>query len=395
MAPRRIQPGGIGACVSIERPELRIAQHAGRGIRCRSEHGIRGLRFAGVSRFRWLAGSRWDECRRAAVGGDHCHRGSRPQPGRAGDARRPRRKRCPLFTASTSAPGTAGYSAYTSVYHDIGNDGYGYTTGLGSPHVANVLNLLGAAPTTTTPTITVPSPVSVSFISTLPSTVVTGTSSIVKLKLTTTSGYQFTGPVSINLYASSDNTNSSDDTLVGSVTLPHLSLRALGTRVVAIRANYASNLAAGAYFFVASASASATDDSQFELASATSFIVQEPTVDLATAFASANPISVIPGHSDEAIVTITNTGNTIAKGIFNLSLYASADELLDRSDTLLTGVNKRAIRLRPGHSITLHLHFTAPADATPGSCDLIASTTSITQLADGDASNDTATIPTA
>src|SRR4051812_30359604 len=58
----------------------------------------------------------------------------------------------PMLYSIYAAPGTAGYDDYTAVYNDIGNDGYGYTTGLGSPHVPEVLGLLGVTNVSVSPT---------------------------------------------------------------------------------------------------------------------------------------------------------------------------------------------------------------------------------------------------
>ncbi len=42
----------------------------------------------------------------------------------------------------TAPPGTAGFTAYTSVFHDVGNNGYSETTGLGSPQANAVVAVL-------------------------------------------------------------------------------------------------------------------------------------------------------------------------------------------------------------------------------------------------------------
>ncbi len=123
--------------------------------------------------------------------------------------------------------------------------------------------------------------------------------------------------------------------------------------------------------------------------------VSQPTVDLATAFASAVPISVKPGHGDNVSVTITNDGNVTASGSLDLNLYASAGQTVSLSDTLLAAITGRSFKLKAGKSLTLRVHFLAPAGAAGGTYNLIASTQSNTSPVDANASNDVAVIATA
>src|SRR4051794_23162328 len=119
-----------------------------------------------------------------------------------------------------SDPGTTGYAAYTAQYNDIGDDGYGYTTGLGTPHAAAVIQtLMGSAATvggttggtggtdgggstpTPQPAQLPASPLAATF-STVPVSGIGGQSGEARLRLTNTSGNRFAGPVTITLYAS-------------------------------------------------------------------------------------------------------------------------------------------------------------------------------------------------
>lgn len=305
-----------------------------------------------------------------------------------------------------SAPNTTGYTSYTSVFNDIGSDGYGYSTGLGSPKVAAVVETLtegGAttsptpAPTPTpTPAPTLPaSPLSLTYVSTLPVGAVGGTRGTVKVRLTNVSGTEFSGPVRVDIYASSDGTMSSDDMLVGTVTVKSLKLGIGGTKVITLKLTYSSSLPEGSYYMVAAATATSTNTAAAQVASKAPVSVTPPTVDLATMFSSTTPITVTPGRSSVASVTITNTGDVTAKGTFGLSLYASTDQTLDVGDELLAALTGRKLNLKAGHSLTLRVHFSAPKNAAGGTYYLIAATSSSTNPSDSNANNDDTTIATA
>lgn len=305
----------------------------------------------------------------------------------------------PALYSVYSPPGTSGYSTYTSVFNDIGSDGYGYSTGLGSPKAAQVAAILGAASSASTTTPTSPtlpaSPITVSF-KTMPSTsVLTGASGSLKLRLTNLNGATFSGPVDLTLYASTDGTISSAATTLDTVTLPNVKLKGFGSKDVTLAFTYPVSLTAGSYTLIATADATASGAASAQVVSADRVAVSPPSVDLATVFASTVPISVMPSHGDNVSVTLTNVGNVTAAGTVDLNLYASAGQTFSVADTLLAAITGRSIKLRAGRSLTLHVHFVAPAGTLGGTYNLIASTRSNTNLVDGDANNDVAAIATA
>ena len=109
---------------------------------------------------------------------------------------------------------------------------------------------------------------------------------------------------------------------------------------------------------------------------------------------SSKPLNVKAGHSETAVITLTNEGNVAAKGTVNLDLHGSTDQTLDISDSVLAALTGRKISLAPGHSLTLRVTFVMPSNAVAGAYFLFASTTSSTQPADINASNDVAMIST-
>jgi hypothetical protein len=106
------------------------------------------------------------------------------------------------------------------------------------------------------------------------------------------------------------------------------------------------------------------------------------------------PRSVDWHGNGQATIVITNLGNVTAAGELNLALYASPEAVLDASAVLLKTITKPNVKISPGMSITLEVHFKVPIAAVGGTYDLIGSVTSFTTPFDGYTSNDIAVIGT-
>ena len=339
----------------------------------------------------------------------------------------------PLLYSLYSAPGTSGYSSYTSDFNDVQtsgggrfhwrfggfgfNDnpataGYDTATGLGSPRAAAVVDALVAASssgtsgtsgtsgssgsngTTTTPAQLPAGQLAGTFMNSPRTDVIGGDAGSLRLRITNTGDTRFTGPVSITLYASTDQTLTSDDTQITTVSLTKVNLRAGGSRTVNVKFDYPTTLSDGSYYVIASIDETGTNTAPANVVTDMPATVAAANVDLSTTFNSTQPITVHPGQNDTAIVTIQNVGNVTASGTMDLSLYASTDGAVDSSSEFLSGIPTRAIHIRPGKSITLRVKFAAPTDLSAGTYQLIASTTSATTLADTNGSNDVAVADT-
>jgi subtilase family serine protease len=297
----------------------------------------------------------------------------------------------PALYSVYSAPGTSGYATYTSYFNPIVSGGFGISTGLGSPKAAAIVGLLedytssASGPTA--------SPVSISLVTSPPSSVVSGSAGTIKVRLTNTNGTPFAGTMTVKVYASADSTLSSDDTILATLALGKVKLPPLGSKVVTLKLKYPLAMSAGSYDLIASATA--TGDAPTQAVSAAPVAVVQPVVDLATTFASGSPITVTPGKGENVKVTITNDGNYTATGTVSLNLYESADQMLDVADQLLAVISGHKISIAAKRSITLPVHFVAPAGLAVGTYNLIVSTTSKTNPADTNTSNDVAVLPTA
>ena len=291
--------------------------------------------------------------------------------------------------------------------------GYDTATGLGSPHAANIVDLLGGQSTSsgtggsgtggsgstgttggsgstgTTIASQLPaSPVSVAIVSSTPASVQDGANGTARVRVTNSQLTRFKGPVSIMLYASTTSSLTGADTLLTTTTAAKLNLKPGASQFVKLKFTYPTSLADGNYFLVASAVASGTGTATAEAASPAAVAVAKPFVDLATLFGTT-PIFVTAGAKDTAIITIKNIGNVTASGLLGLKLYASTTSSIDTSAQLLATVANHRVALKAGKSVTFKVKFTAPS-AAGSTYNIIASSTSSMKPADSNAADDIA-----
>ena len=315
----------------------------------------------------------------------------------------------PLLYSLYSPPFTPGFASYTNDFNDVTmpattttiqwrwgglgfNDsipvqGFDLATGLGSPKAAGVIQALSTldAPTRL--------PITGSFDTALPASVVGSDAGKVKLTLTNTASVPFSGPLNITLYASTDTVLSADDTRFFSIRLPDVLLKPQKSKKFSLRFNYPGNLATGSYHLIAALDAPDSNSSVSAILASSPITIAAPSGDLAASFVG-NPVLVRPGQNATAVLRIENVGNTLATGNFSLTLYASADQVLSpATDEGLLGISRR-VNLKPGKSMIIRIPFVAPIDKAGGSYFLIASITPSVQPADSNAANNVAVIAT-
>lgn len=319
----------------------------------------------------------------------------------------------PALYSLYADPGTAAYSStYTANFNDVidpsrsrfrtgATVGYDILTGLGTPQVASVVSALtGAANTTGGNTgtiggaVTLPtSQITGAILTVPPDSVVGGASGSAKVLLTNT-GAAFSGPITISLYAATQNSLDAGANTIITISIPKLNLKAGASRTQTVKFKYPKGLTAGSYFVIASTNTSGTSTTPSNSTAGTTVNISPPQVDLSANFANGTSVKVNPGHGGTANITIQNLGNVKATGSWSVALYSSFDLLLDGSDTLLTKLNLKKISLAPGQSKTVHVRFKAPSGLTAGTYNLIAATSSLTSPADANSSNDVAAIGT-
>jgi subtilase family serine protease len=337
----------------------------------------------------------------------------------------------PDLYALYGTPGTSAYDTYTTYFNNIvtqGNDGNGFgfghhyhpqgtagvgyntLTGLGTPHATDVIDALdgdtstssggstsggGSTTTPVSPSTLPASPVSIGFVNSPPTAVIGSTVGTLSVDLTNISDTAFKGPVIITIYASTDGTLSSNDTVVTTLTIKSLSVGELGNKQYKLKFDYPTTLVTGSYDLIAIATATDTDTEPSTAVSATPVTITAPDVQLSASFGTQTAVTVKPGKSTSVVVTIDNLGNVTAVGSLDLSLYASANGLIDTNSTLLNSLSKKKIKIAAGKSIKLTVKFKAPADLTPGDYSLIASIAPTTSISDTDTAEFNATIQTA
>lgn len=303
----------------------------------------------------------------------------------------------PALYSLYSPPNTPGYSTYTAAFNDIttgATPGYDIVTGLGSPHVPQILQTLDSAVAGTfTPSTLLPSPITAVFPKAPPVSIVGGTAGSINLRLINSSGLQFTGSISVTLYASPDASLSSDDTPLLTLPIRVGTFNANGVRTVALHFTYPVNFEGSSADLIASISTTAITTTPATAIAPAAVFIAVPTVDLSTTYTAKNAVLIHPGKRASVSVKIQNLGNVPAVGTLDLDLNPSADGVTDFS-TLLASILNRKIKIAPGKSVILTLGFLDPPSDVGGAFDLVASITSATQPADEDSANDIVSIPT-
>jgi uncharacterized membrane protein len=105
-------------------------------------------------------------------------------------------------------------------------------------------------------------------------------------------------------------------------------------------------------------------------------------------------VSVKPGQAESVATTIQNVGNILADGTYSISMYASDTDTVDSSSVLLDATPDKTVKLKSGALKTVHVSFTAPADAQPGTYYLVAQLNPSTSPADTDVADKIAAVPT-
>jgi subtilase family serine protease len=296
----------------------------------------------------------------------------------------------PILYSLYGAPGTSAYTDYKTYFNDTidphgffdaATPGYDQLTGLGSPHAASVVDALagitpGSEPTTPTtptgPTLS-PSPIEATVISSLPASVVGSTTGQLTLRLFNSSSSNFTGPLSVALYATIDGTIGASNAPFATITVNHVSVASNGSSTIVVHFRYPTSVPNGAYQIAAAVTATGTNTAASDAVASDATTISAPTVDL-----SARPLKssvvVSAGSRKTLKFRVINNGNFMASGVLTLNLYSSSDATLDLSDPLITSLAK-TISILPGHSQFISLHFLAPSLAA-GSYHLIAAASS-------------------
>ncbi len=93
---------------------------------------------------------------------------------------------------------------------------------------------------------------------------------------------------------------------------------------------------------------------------------------LSAAVQTAGPASVLTGTKDSASVTVANSGDQTATGTLTIALYASLDESVDSSDTLLATMANGKLSLKASASKLYKFKFQIPSSLSDGDYYILA-----------------------
>jgi hypothetical protein len=214
-----------------------------------------------------------------------------------------------------------------------------------------------------------------SFAGHLPSRLPVAGTSQFTLHLTNPGRTAVTEPATIQVFASPTPTANSAEVLL---TTQQQSLRIKANSAVNTRLAVPTptTLPTGNYFLLAELNG--------QIITTAAVAVQSPFSSLSVSFAGlpGKPIE-IDGWSAgarAAAVAVTNSGNVPLKGTVDVSLYLSADGLVDGTQSLLATVPNVNIALKPGKSKVVQLRIAVPPGTAVGGYFLIAELTAVGNL---------------
>jgi uncharacterized protein YkwD len=179
------------------------------------------------------------------------------------------------------------------------------------------------------------------------------------LRITNTGGRLISGQVTVTLFVSHNQTLDGSETQFATIT-PHVNLKVGATASVVVRLKNFPAVADGAYFIlmqVKSGAASAV------AASKTSVAIAKPFIDLSDGVA-VSPASVTRGKKATLLVTVTNSGNVVAKRPLAMALSASTDS--SGANAMSLGHPSGSINIKPDGKQVLRIPVLVPLALAPG-----------------------------
>jgi hypothetical protein len=194
------------------------------------------------------------------------------------------------------------------------------------------------------------------------------------------------GPVNVNLYASSDPTLGPGAALLASASRT-MRLRPGRGANVSLRFNSPAGLQDGNYFLLAQVGGNGVSA---VVTSPRPVSIQHPFIDLVGQFSSfpVGAVDVNNTGNDVLAVRVINRGNVPAAGALAVSFYASTDTTPDAADPLI-GVAARNVRIRPGGSQVFTAPITFPSGTAVGNYYVFAQVDSARAFAESNEDNNT------
>jgi hypothetical protein len=210
----------------------------------------------------------------------------------------------------------------------------------------------------------------------------------VAVTLTDVGEQDFSGPVTVTLFASTDNiADANTDTKLAEVTKKLKIKGNAAAKPLKLKVQFPAVAADGDYFLVAQASGSGVSGGTTSaVAQGGAVHIERPFVDLVVSGAAPTPLTLTLGKKASLAIPLTNNGNVAAKGSVNLDLLLSVDGMEASGVPLATVPAK--VSINPGASKTVKVKLTLPTTgATPGGSFLLVRLSGVGPLADLNASN--------
>jgi hypothetical protein len=213
--------------------------------------------------------------------------------------------------------------------------------------------------------------------STLPSSVIAGapTHGVVNVDVTDNSGSAVKGPVTVDLFASTDGAIDNSSVLVTHLTRT-LSLKAGKTLAIPLPVkSLPANLANGNYALFARVidpSSNAADS-----AAGPGVTVAAPFIALSETFSKITiPASVAAGSKLHAVASlkISNTGNDTSSGATTIAIDFSADGAFDNTAVKINSATK-SLKIKAGKSVVVSVPLTAVLSVAPSDYFVVAQVT--------------------
>jgi len=227
--------------------------------------------------------------------------------------------------------------------------------------------------------------------SSTPARAIGGARGIIVVKIKNAGSTTFSGPITIDIYASTDSIPSTDDAKLTTLTLSSLTLKPGKTRNVRVPFNVTSDIATGKYLLLANVTETSQGTAAFTAATKHAMAITAATVDLSIKFAPTKTLKLKTGKTAKAVLLIKNTGNIKAVGTYSINLAASTDATLSIGDDSLTNLTDATLKLAAKGSRRVTISFN-PASSLGSTYDLIATLTSSTTPQDVNATNNAAVV---
>ncbi len=187
-----------------------------------------------------------------------------------------------------------------------------------------------------------PAPVTGTVIAPLPANVTAGNKGNLKVRISNQSGANLSGPATVSLFLSADQTLDGSDAQLGPAR--KFSKLKSGQGTTLLFAFKYPVLPTGTYYVLTRVNSSKGES----VVASSPFAITKPYVN--DVIVAITPQTVVPnfGQPGSASVIVQNTGTALDTGATGIELFLSTDQTLDASDTIVATVPAKHLHLKPG-----------------------------------------------